>query len=115
MVITITSLELRRLWHFFIMTFLALRVVLQLRRHRDFVTFRNTGFGYRHYTLTVWASDEGIDDFARSGAHAKAMRWSKRIAREIRTHTYRSETIPTWNEVRALLSETGRVYSFGPR
>lgn len=112
MVITITSLRLRKLWHFFVMSYRALFIVRQIKMQKGFIQMKNTGFGYLHFTLSVWKSEEDMKNFAKSGKHREAMQSSRSIATEIRTYTFHSENIPDWNEAKKLVLEKGKIISF---
>ena len=112
MVITVTSLKLRRLWDVFKMYYLSFHVVAQTKQQKDFVSMKNTGFGYWHYTLSVWESEEAVKQFARTGAHLNAMKQSRNLASEISTYTFQSEQIPNWKEAKQLLVENGKRLSF---
>ena len=112
MVVTVTSIRLRRLWDFFRLTYLASKIVKQTRTQKGFVRMRNTGFGYLHYTLSVWESEEDVKDFARSGAHLEAMKASRSLSHEIRTYTFQTDRAPSWKEAKKLLLQNGRALSF---
>ena len=73
---------------------------------------KNTGFGYWHYTLTVWESEQDMKNFARSGEHAEAMKSSRKIATEVRSFTFEADEIPKWSEAKELLFSKGRVTEF---
>ena len=103
MFITVTSLRLRSLWGFFRLSWLGLKISLQARKSKGFVQMKNTGFGYLHFTASLWESEEDLKAFARTGAHLAAMRQGSSLASEIRTHTYAGARLPSWKEVRALL------------
>ena len=109
MVITVTSIRLKRLWHFFKLTYLALHIVRQLKGQAGFINMKNTGFGYWHYTLSVWESEAQAKRFARAGAHLEAMKVGKDIAHEVRIYTFQSDRIPSWKEAKQLLLERGKV------
>ncbi|MBK5284537.1 MAG: DUF3291 domain-containing protein [Bacteroidia bacterium] len=112
MIITVTSIRLRSVWHFFKLSLFGMKIVRQTKQEKGFVRMKNTGFGYMHYTLSVWESEEDMKRFARSGAHAAAMQQSKNIADEIRTYTYTGEQLPSWQEVKRILKEKGKVLTF---
>lgn len=112
MVIAVTSLKLRRLWGFFKMSYLSMHVVRQTKTQPGFISMKHTGFGYLHYTLSVWKSEEEVKQFARSGAHREAMKFSRSLATEIRIYTFHCDKIPDWKEAKQLLLENGKVYSF---
>jgi heme-degrading monooxygenase HmoA len=112
MVITLTSIRLKRLLHFFKLTYLAMHIVRQLKGQQGFIKMKNTGFGYWHYTLSVWESEAQAKSFARAGAHLEAMKAGRSIAHEVRTYTYQSDRIPTWKEAKQLLLEQGKVIHY---
>ncbi len=112
MVIAVTSLKLRRLWGFFKMSYLSMHVVRQTKTQPGFISMKHTGFGYLHYTLSAWKSEEEVKQFARSGAHREAMKFSRSLATEIRIYTFQCDEIPDWKEAKQLLLENGKVYSF---
>ena len=112
MFITVTSLRLRKLRHYFVMSYWAMFITLQMRKQKGFIKLKNTGFGYLHWTLSVWENGEDLRNFARSGKHLEAMQRSGEIAVEICTYTFQSEQIPDWKEAKRLLSEKGKTVSF---
>ena len=114
MVITITSIKLRSLWKFFALSYYALQIVRQAKTQKGFLKLKSTGFGYLHYTLTGWETEEDLRVFAKSGAHLQSMKRSHALATEIRTCTYHTthDSLPTWREARALLNEKGKVLRF---
>jgi hypothetical protein len=61
--------------------------------------------------MTLWNNESELKDFAKSGAHLDAMKKSKDIAKEIRTMTIDTDTLPTWDEAKRLL-ENGKVFKF---
>ena len=109
MVITVTSIRLKRLWHFFKLTYLAMHVVRQMKGQAGFIKMKNTGFGYWHYTLSVWESEAHAKSFARAGAHLQAMKAGPTIATEVRIYTFQSDHIPGWKEAKQLVLERGKV------
>lgn len=112
MVITLTSIRLKRLWHFFKLTYLAMHVVRQMRGQAGFIKMKNTGFGYWHYTLSVWESEAQARSFACAGAHLRAMKAGPSIAHEVRIYTFQSDRIPDWKEAKQLLLERGKVINY---
>ena len=112
MVITVTSIKLRSLWHFFRLSYFGLRISRQARSQKGFIEMKNTGFGYLHYTISAWENEAEMKEFARSGAHREAMRAGGEISVEIRTYTFEGPAMPTWKEARKLLFEKGKIVSF---
>ena len=112
MIITVTLIKLRSVWYYFKLTMFAFKIVKQLKSEKGFIEMKNTGFGYDHYTLSVWQTTEDLKRFSRSGAHAEAMKHTKQIATEVKTYTYSSENIPNWKEVKKLLAGNAKVLNF---
>lgn len=112
MIINVTSIRLRSLWNFFALSYHGLLISRQAKTQPGFVRMKNRGFGYDHYTLSVWESEEALRQFARSGAHLDAMKKSGQLASEIRTYSYAGGQLPSWNEVKGLLREKGRIFKY---
>jgi hypothetical protein len=112
MIISLTSVELRSVWNFFRLSYHGYKISRQAKTKKDFVKLKSRGFGYMHYTLSVWNGEDDLKQFAREGAHLEAMRISKEIAIEIRTHIYHSPTVPSWKEAKTLLLSEGKILSF---
>ncbi|MES2764852.1 MAG: DUF4188 domain-containing protein [Bacteroidota bacterium] len=110
--ITVTSLKLKRLWHFFILANYAFKVTKQMRNEKGFLSFKNKGLGRMQYTLSAWESEEDLKRFARSGAHKTAMQKTNKIASEVNTLTYQSDIIPDWKAAKDLLLTKGKVIKF---
>ncbi len=109
MMATITSLRLRSLWGFFKLSWLALKITQQAKTEIGFLAMKNTGFGYLHYTATLWQSEEDLKRFSKSGAHAIAMKHSSALATEICTYTFPTKELPDWKEAKQLLGQKGRL------
>lgn len=107
---TITSIELKTPFKFFALSSYALKVTKQLKT-TNYIDFKKRGFWKKHYTMTLWASEEDMRNFASSGAHLDAMKKSKHIAKEIRTITIDTDILPDWNKAKHILS-TGKVYTY---
>ena len=110
MKVTITSLELKGIFHFFALSAKALKITRQLKT-TNCVAFKTQGFLKKHYTMTLWNSEAELKEFARSGAHLEAMKSSAQIAKEIRVITIDAEKLPSWKEAKTLV-EKGKVYSY---
>ena len=112
MIISVTSIKLRKLWYFFRLSLHGIKVVRQTKNQKGFIQMKNTGFGYYHYTLSIWETKEDVKNFSKSGAHLEAMKESKAIATEIGIYTYDTDKIPNWNEAKELVKEKGRVLKY---
>jgi hypothetical protein len=88
-----------------------MQIVRQTKTQKGFVKMKSIGFGYNHYTLSLWDAEKDLKEFSRSGAHLDAMKKSNLLASEIRIYTYQSETVPSWREVKSILQEKGKLIS----
>lgn len=107
MTLTITSLELKTPFHFFVFANYARKNVSQLKGSAV-VKFKSRGFWTTHYTMTLWNNEEEMREFAYQGAHMDAMKKSKKFAKIIRTLTLPQGEMPAWTEAKVLLKEKGR-------
>ena len=107
---TITSIKLKTIFKFFPLSIYALNIVKQLKA-TNCLEFKKQGIWTLHYTMTLWENEEQLKDFARSGAHLKAMKDSATIAKEIRTITIDADKLPDWKTAKELLSKS-KPYKF---
>jgi len=112
MILTITSLELKTPFHFFVFANYARKNVGQLKRSKV-VKFKSRGFWKTHYTMSLWNNEEEMRQYARSGAHLDSMKQSGKVAQTIRTLTIDRSEMPAWPEARTLLKAEGRVIQYG--
>lgn len=104
MKVTITSIELKGTFHFFLFANHVFKIVAQLKT-ANYKEFRRNGHWKKFYTMTLWGNETDMKTFALSGAHLEAMKRSKQIAKEIRTYTYDAEELPSWDEAKLLLKK----------
>jgi hypothetical protein len=112
MKVTITSLELKSPWKFFSLSYQAMKILQQLAK-TNCVKKKSTGFWTKHYTMTLWNTEDDLKTFAKSGQHLESMKKGGQIAKEIRTLTIDASQLPNWKEAKALLKEKGRVVHYG--
>jgi len=112
MIITVTSIKLKSVWLFFRLSKYGFKIQQQAKKSKGFIKIKNTGFGYLHYTLSVWESIEDLKKFASEGEHKEAMRHSRELSHEIRTYTYTADKLPAWSEVKELLAGKAKVISY---
>jgi len=110
MKVTITSIELKGPFKFFALSANALNIIKQLKATKC-KDFKKRGFWTTHYTMTLWNSESELKDFAKSGAHLEAMKKSKQIAKEIKTITIESDSLPSWKDALELL-ENAKVFKY---
>lgn len=110
MILSITYIRLKLLWHFFELSRYALYSVRQLKKS-PCKKYKSTGFGLHHYTMSLWESEEDLKEYVSSGAHKKAMQKSAKIAKEIHVLSkhYTLEKLPTWSEAKTALKTDGRI------
>ena len=111
MKVTITSLELKTPFKFFILAYYSMNVLKQLSSTRVRQQ-RTTGFWTRHYTMTLWESEDELKRFAREGAHKTAMKKSRFLAKEIRVLTIDADQLPDWKTAKTMLLEKGEIYRY---
>lgn len=110
MKVTITSIELKGPFKFFILSAQALKIMDQLKASNS-KAFKKRGFWTTHYTMSLWEDEGSLRAFATSGAHLEGMKKSSQIAKEIRTYTYDADKLPPWSEAFKLL-EKGKVLRY---
>jgi len=110
MKVTVTSIELKDPMKFFALSHSALKITRQLKSSNN-LAYKSQGFWTKHYTMTLWKSEEDLKSFVRSGAHLEAMKTSASIAKEIRTVTIDTDRLPHWKEAKALL-KNGKILVF---
>lgn len=111
MKIVITSIELKSVWKYFKLTYLAMHIVKQCKSEKGFLGMKNRGFGKLHFTLSAWESVEDMERFVHSGAHLEAMKHTRELASELRFYNYDAAAMPAWDEAKKLLAEKGRIIS----
>lgn len=107
---TITSIELKGPFKFFLLSSQALKIIRQLKA-TNCKEFKKKGIWTTHYTMTLWNDEKELKEFAQSGAHFEAMKLSNKMAKEIRTITIEVQSLPDWTEAKRLL-EGGKVLHF---
>lgn len=110
MKVTITSIELKGFFYFFMFAYHVAKIVKQLKT-ANYKEFKRKGQWNKFYTMTLWDNEADIKAFAISGAHFEAMKRSKKIAKEIRTYTYDAKELPSWDDANILL-ESARVIRY---
>jgi hypothetical protein len=108
MKVTITSIELKGPFKFFALSYSALKILQQLKA-TNCLAIKKRGIWTKHYTMTLWNSEQELKDFARSGAHLTAMKEGGKIAKEIRTYTYDADALPDWKTAFELLEKAKPV------
>ena len=110
MKVTITSIELKGPFKFFALSYRAMNILRQLKA-TNCRAMKKKGIWIKHYTMTLWDSEQDLKEFATSGPHLDAMKASREIAKEIRTITYDADSLPDWKTAEALL-EKGHIIRY---
>ncbi|MEM7039540.1 MAG: DUF3291 domain-containing protein [Bacteroidota bacterium] len=111
MKVVVTYLELNSPWRFFVLANYSRKIIQQLRK-TNCVKYKSRGFWTKHYTMSLWNTEEEMKTFAREGAHKIAMQSSRKVAREIRIHAYDADALPDWKTAKSQLMKEGKVYRF---
>ncbi len=105
---TITQITLKTPFHFFKLSLYALNILKQLKK-TNYLKFKKTGIWTKHYTMTLWKSEEDIIEFSKNGAHLEAMKNSMKIAKNIKTITIDAEELPDWKTAKNMLKSVKGV------
>ncbi len=111
MVLSITSLKVRKFSHLFRIWPYSFRCVLQLQKSSKCVAFKTIGFGNPSYTMTLWNSEQDMREYFFSGAHAMAMKNAVKWANEIKSVRINRDTLIDWHEAKQILDAEGKTYS----
>ena len=71
---------------------------------------KNAGFGYSHFTMSVWKADAKA--FAKSGAHLEATKQAAEFSSQVKILTYSGEALPSWKDAKAMVLEKGRTINY---
>jgi hypothetical protein len=88
----------------------ALAITRQLKQSKA-IGLKKTGIWTKHYTMTLWENEADLKDFAGKEAHLEAMKFSSKLASEIRTLTVDAEKFPDWKTAKSMLKEA-KVLTF---
>nr|WKN34264.1 DUF3291 domain-containing protein [Tunicatimonas sp. TK19036] len=109
MKVTITSIELKGPFKFFALSYRAMHILRQLKA-TNCLAMKKRGYWIKHYTMTLWKSEQDLKKFAMSGAHLAAMKASKSLAKEIRTITYEADSLPDWPTAEIMLKKAHVIH-----
>lgn len=110
MKVSITYIKLKSPLKIFKLISYSMKSVKELSLYGN-VKFKTSGFWTKHYTMTLWNSEDDIKKFARNGAHKEAIKISSIIASEIRTTTIELNELPSWQEAKKYLLK-GKVLKY---
>ena len=106
--ISITGLQVRRVWHVPAFWLNALRSMAQARSAPGNISTEARRIKGVHHTLSVWTDRQAMRAYLTTGAHLEAMRLFPRIATGKVVGFYAPD-IPDWSQVHTIWREKGRV------
>jgi hypothetical protein len=96
-------MQLKSVWKLFMFFKYNGNVLRQIKAAEGVLSIDTKGTSLTHfYTMTSWKSKDDMLQFMRNGAHAEAMKNSKKFAKTITAHGYEGDQLPDWDEVIAL-------------
>lgn len=105
--VSITGLELKRIWHAPRFWRHAMASMAQARAADGCHAADSRTIKGVHHTLSVWSSRQAMLAYMRSGAHLDAMKAFRSIATG-KTYGFEADHIPDWSDVHRLWHEHGR-------
>ena len=108
--VSITGLQLKKIWHVIPFYWYASRSFRQARRAPGNIRAEGKKINGVHHTLTVWENQEMMRSFLYAGPHMGARKAFHRFATG-KTFGFETNRVPPWDEVHAMWHEHGRDYS----
>lgn len=109
MILTISSLRVKKPWHFFFVSYYALWVTLQIHFKSKCKKIKTKGVGLETYTMTLWDNEQDIKDFYMTGAHKTAMVRATKYAQEIKVFRMPATDLICWTEAKKILRQQKSV------
>jgi hypothetical protein len=103
MILSITKIELRSYSKFIAFFKFNAQIISELKQSNCKI-YRITGnWNLKHwYTMTLWLSEEEINEFYRNGTHLEAMKLSKLFSSRIKSKRVNREKLISWKEAKKL-------------
>lgn len=105
--VSITGLQVRRLWHIPSFWSHAMKSMVQARSAPGNISANARTINGVHHTLSVWTDKDAMRAYLTAGPHLAAMRLFPRIATG-KVVGYLATQAPDWSEVHAIWLEWGR-------
>lgn len=106
--VSITGLQVRRLWHIPSFWSHAMKSMVQARSAPGNISANARTINGVHHTLSVWTDRQAMRAYLTAGPHLEAMRLFPSIATG-KVVGYLAKRAPDWSEVHAIWLEQGRV------
>ena len=105
--VSITGLQVRRVWHIPVFWTHAMRAMMQARTAPGNIRAEARSINGVHHTLSVWTDRKAMLGYLRAGPHRDAIRLFPRIATGKVLGFYAQE-VPDWSDVPTLWAAQGR-------
>jgi quinol monooxygenase YgiN len=106
--VSITGLQVLRVWHIPSFWSHAMRSMAQARRAPGNISASARTINGVHHTLSAWTDRAAMRAYLTEGPHLEAMRLFPSIATG-KVVGYHTRDVPDWSEVHAIWVERGRV------
>lgn len=106
--VSITGLQVRRIWHIPSFWYLATRALVQARRAPGNISADARTIKGVHHTRSVWNDEAAMRAYLTTGPHLEAMRRFPGIATG-KTVGFLTTEVPDWADVHAIWLVKGRV------
>lgn len=105
--VSITGLELRRIWHAPLFWRYAIPAMNQAQNATGCLSAEARTINGVHHTRSVWEAKQAMRAYLGAGAHLKAMKAFGTIATG-KTFGFETDVVPSWDDVHHLWLENGR-------
>lgn len=106
--VSITGLQVRRIWNHPVFWFHAMRSMRQARAAPGNISAAARTINGVHHTVSVWTSRDAMRAYLSAGPHLDAMRVFPKIAQG-KVVGFATQVAPRWSEVHAIWRDRGRV------
>jgi hypothetical protein len=115
MVASITELNLKNFWSYFVFIPHAVKSKIQASKSKGIVSIsiRSEGL-FTQRTLTVWETEQAMREYVRSGDHLKAMRAFAKHANKSYSAHFEVDAAPSWEMAIDYLRAHGKEH-YGQR
>jgi len=106
--VSITGLQVRRVWHIPSFWLHAMRSMVQARNAPGNISADARTINGVHHTLSVWTDKGAMRAYLTAGPHLEAMRLFPSVATG-KVVGYQTDRIPDWSEINAIWRDHGRT------
>jgi hypothetical protein len=103
MIVSITKIELKSYSKFIAFFKFNAQIISELKQSNCKKYKVTSNWNLKHwYTMTLWLSEEEINEFYRNGTHLEAMKQSKLFSSKIQSKRIKREELISWEEAKKL-------------